>query len=96
MWNLLKLIGTLFLDKDSALPKPIQLLGGTTVVTSIWSNVTEWIETQHWNPIFIGVTSFLGVFYLLMRMYDQYLITKKRKHELKQEIKDEIRRDLNV
>lgn len=96
MWNLLKFLGTLIIDRESALPKFVQFLGGTTVITSIWSNVTEWVNKYEWSPIFIGITSFLGIFYLLMRMYDQYLITKRRKRILKEEIKSELRKEFDV
>lgn len=49
---------------------------GTLVI-----NVIDTFKNTDWNILFVTLTSLAVFIYTLMRIYDQYLITKKRKEE---------------
>jgi len=47
--------------------------------SAIFARVYTWIEEITLDGIFISLTGIAGFIYLLMKIYDQYIITKNRK-----------------
>lgn len=55
--------------------------GLTLNVPAIWLNVVEFTGTINVNKILTLLISVLAIIWWLMKIYDQYIITKKRKNE---------------
>ena len=55
--------------------------GLTLNVPAIWLNVVEFTSTINVNKILTLLISVLAIIWWLMKIYDQYIITKKRKNE---------------
>lgn len=50
---------------------------------AIGTKIMDWILELHLNSLIITITSLTGFFYLLMKMYDLYLVTKNRKKDMR-------------
>lgn len=59
--------------------------GLSTVLLSIYMNVTAWLHIQEWNKIILFTTSLLGLIFLVMKIYHQYLETKEKRKKMKDE-----------
>lgn len=57
--------------------KDLDFIGIPSILVSITLNGTGWLMQINWNQAFLIITSFLGLIYLVMRIYHQYLVTKK-------------------
>lgn len=56
--------------------------GLLTVLASVYMNITGFFNIQSWNIILVFITSFIGIIYLGMKIYHQWLITKEKRKEL--------------
>ena len=56
--------------------------GLSTVLISVYMNITAWLNVQSWNKIILFLTSFLGLIYLVMKIYHQYLDTNEKRKKL--------------
>lgn len=56
--------------------------GLATVLVSVYMNITAWLNIQSWNVFLIFATSFLGIIYLVMKIYHQFLETKEKRKKL--------------
>jgi hypothetical protein len=56
-------------------------LGFVSLFSSIWTWMTQQFMNVDWNDTFMLISSFLGVVWLVMRIYDQSIITSQRKKE---------------
>ena len=57
----------------------LDLIGVTAFFSGLYMNVTEMLKHSTWNTFFTITMSLCGLVYLLMRIYHQFLITKKEK-----------------
>lgn len=56
--------------------------GLLTVLASVYMNITGFLNLQSWNLILVFITSFIGIIYLGMKIYHQWLDTKQKRKEL--------------
>ena len=55
--------------------------GLMTVLISIYMNITAWLNITSWNKAILLITSILGLVYLGMKIYHQFLVTKEMKRK---------------
>ena len=55
--------------------------GWLSTIIAIWINFISWVTDVTFNQVLTVVISLLSAIFLLMKIYDQYLVTKKRKAE---------------
>jgi hypothetical protein len=58
------------------------LFGISSNATALYLNIGEWLFSVSANKWLTIVISVLAIIWWLMKMYDQYLITRKRKKGL--------------
>lgn len=59
----------------------LTFLGWSSTVTAFFLNISGWLFSANVNQILTLILSFLSIIFIAMKMYDQYLITKKRKQD---------------
>lgn len=60
---------------------PFNLFGIGSNATALYLNLCEWLFSVGMNKLLTLVISLLAIIWWLMKMYDQYLITRKRKKD---------------
>lgn len=53
--------------------------GAATFAGMVYMNITSWLDVQTWNQIALFLTTIGGLAYLGMKIYHQFLITKKER-----------------
>lgn len=61
--------------------RDLDFIGIPSVLVSVTLNTSGWLMQINWNQVFLIVTSIFGLIYLFMRIYHQYLVTKKFKKD---------------
>lgn len=64
------------------------ITGKTSTVLALVLNLGNWLFTGRFNIALTIVLSILSILYLVMKIYDQYLITKRRKQIHSEEDED--------
>ena len=57
----------------------LERFGLTAFVSGLFMNVTKLLKLSNWNTFLTWILSIGGVVYLLMKIYHQYLITRKER-----------------
>lgn len=55
--------------------------GWISTFLAIWLNTINWLTEISFNQILTVIISLLSALFLLMKIYDQFLITKERKQK---------------
>ena len=57
--------------------------GWISTFLAIWMNSVSWLTEFSFNQAITVIISILSALFLLMKIYDQYLVTKERKQKKK-------------
>lgn len=57
--------------------------GWFSTFLAIWLNMVSWLTEISFNQALTVIISLLSALFLLMKIYDQYLVTKERKRKNK-------------
>lgn len=53
--------------------------GWISTFLAVWFNLVSWLTEVHFNQCLAVLISILSIVFLFMKIYDQFLITKKRR-----------------
>ena len=57
--------------------------GWISTFLAVWFNIGNWMTEINFNQVLTVVISVLSVVFLVMKMYDQFLITRQRRKDVK-------------
>jgi len=58
--------------------RDLDFIGIPSVFVSVTLNTSGWLN---WNQALLIITSFLGLIYLVMKIYHQFILTRKFKED---------------
>jgi hypothetical protein len=65
----------------TVMSKIFDITGRITFFTSLTLNISEWLVGMNWNALVVLLTSIFGFIYILMKIYDQFIKTRKFKKD---------------
>lgn len=63
----------------------INSCGWGSTLAAIYLNISQWLFSMQISQILTIIISLSSILFVWMKIYDQYLVTKKRKQEIKEE-----------
>ena len=61
--------------------RDLDFIGIPSVFVSVTLNTSGWLMRINWNQALLIITSFLGLIYLVMKIYHQFILTRKFKED---------------
>jgi hypothetical protein len=63
----------------------IDFFGKSINILAIYLNVSEWLLSANFNKTLVLIISLMAIVYWAMKIYDQYIVTRKFKRDSKKD-----------